>query len=74
MTNIMSSDEEDFAGFDDGALEHPTPEVLKSSKGNDVLVYSGYIFYQNRKPVSKHHVVDDISLKWQFTFQFVIVD
>ncbi|XP_062702467.1 uncharacterized protein LOC115261377 [Aedes albopictus] len=55
MTNIMSSDEEDFAGFDDGALEHPTPEVLKSSKGNDVLVYSGYIFYQNRKPIDGKH-------------------
>lgn len=56
----MSDEESDFLGFDDEENEEdddtenesPLPEILKTSKNKDMLSYQGFLFYENRKPVS----------------------
>lgn len=37
---------------DDSRDDEICPEILKTSKGKDLLTYEGFIYYANRKPVS----------------------
>ncbi|EAT32996.1 AAEL014751-PA [Aedes aegypti] len=40
---------------DDSRDDEICPEILKTSKGKDLLTYEGFIYYANRKPIDNSH-------------------
>nr|XP_029729538.1 uncharacterized protein LOC115266955 [Aedes albopictus] len=55
MSHTWSHTKDNILEYDDSRSDEQSPEILRTSKGKDLLTYEGFTYFANKRPVDNIH-------------------